>query len=352
MLDAFDHSIALDSSYSPAYEHAFQISMWLYGPDRWEAYASAYENLNPSGNEARAIRLVRDVLNSRRSAGDDDIRNADFSTLESAFQIISRWPDANETAVRIARVAAELAEGGAADTVWNWRLGGALSYRGHLKEVFSNRFLPLFPDLVAEAALLGDVSADSVRDHLESFATFSGRADLFAPWLALQKDTAGLESLARMLRDQSPGMEQFPANIRRDYGRYQYAVTQAYLTLARGDSVKALERFTAIADTACWYCYLPRVTRVQLLAATGREEDAKMLLDDDLPTPTAVGRAMDIVWALERARINERLGNLNEAIEAYALVARAWERADQELQPFVDEANAALLRLGRPRADS
>ncbi len=350
MIEAFDRSIALDSAYAPAYEHAFQISMWLSGPDRWEAYASKYQELNPDGYEARAISLVRDVLDARRSSGDAQMRQADFPTLESAFQILARWPDQDETAIRMARVALELAEGGPADTAWRWRFAGALSYRGHLVESFDNLFLP-WPDLVAEAGLLGNVPADGVRDLLEPFAVYDGRADLYAPWLAQQHDTLDLKQLGQTLRDQQPGLDQMPTNLREAYGLYQQAVVAAYLTLARGDSVAALEQFTALPDTACWFCYLPRVTRVQLLSALGRTEDARVRLEDDLPTALAVGRAIDVVWVLERARVNERLGNRQEAIEAYSFVARAWEHADPELQPFVTEATDAIARLGRPTAD-
>ena len=60
--------------------------------------------------------------------------------------------------------------------------------------------------------------------------------------------------------------------------------------------------------------------------------------------------AFDVVWALERARVNDRLGNEEEAIEAYAFVADSWRNADPELQPVVEEARAALARLsGEPR---
>jgi len=53
---------------------------------------------------------------------------------------------------------------------------------------------------------------------------------------------------------------------------------------------------------------------------------------------------------LERARVNERLGNKEKAITAYRFVAEVWLHADPELQPYVAEAKAALMRLaGEPR---
>jgi hypothetical protein len=52
-----------------------------------------------------------------------------------------------------------------------------------------------------------------------------------------------------------------------------------------------------------------------------------------------------VLYALERARVAERLGNRAEAIDGYALMADAWAKADAELQPTVTEAHQALRRL-------
>ena len=54
---------------------------------------------------------------------------------------------------------------------------------------------------------------------------------------------------------------------------------------------------------------------------------------------------VEILRALERGRVNERLRNRDRAIEGYALVVKAWRHADPELQGYVDEARAALTRL-------
>ena len=48
--------------------------------------------------------------------------------------------------------------------------------------------------------------------------------------------------------------------------------------------------------------------------------------------------------------MHERLGNRDQAIEAYAFVVEAWRDPDPELLPMVEEARAALARLtGEPR---
>jgi hypothetical protein len=60
--------------------------------------------------------------------------------------------------------------------------------------------------------------------------------------------------------------------------------------------------------------------------------------------------ALDVIWVLERARVNERLGNHDKAIRDYAYVMDVWRAADAVLQPFVEEARTAVARLvGEPR---
>jgi len=57
----------------------------------------------------------------------------------------------------------------------------------------------------------------------------------------------------------------------------------------------------------------------------------------------------DVLWRLERARVNQRLGNTERAIYDYSFVADVWRNADEMLQPNVTEAREALARLiGEP----
>jgi len=54
----------------------------------------------------------------------------------------------------------------------------------------------------------------------------------------------------------------------------------------------------------------------------------------------------EVSWALERAPVNERLGNRDRAVRDYSFVTRMWAHADSSLQPLVAEAHAGLKRLG------
>jgi hypothetical protein len=81
-----------------------------------------------------------------------------------------------------------------------------------------------------------------------------------------------------------------------------------------------------------------------LLAATGRPREAAVILAE---RSTLLPSAIDVLWALERARVAERLGDPATARRSYAVVADAWRDADADLSPVVDEARAALKRLAR-----
>ena len=138
-----------------------------------------------------------------------------------------------------------------------------------------------------------------------------------------------------------------PHAWQRARSRYLSDAAQAYLALARRDSGEALRRLTALPDTVPLTSPFEPLVRAQLLALRGRHQEAAALLDQDFPAYLHPGETL---WRLERGRVNERLGRRDKAIPEYRFVADVWRHADPELQPYVDEAKAALKRLtGEPR---
>ena len=109
------------------------------------------------------------------------------------------------------------------------------------------------------------------------------------------------------------------------------------------DSADALRRFLALPDTVC-PCGFDEIVTAQLLAARGRHTEAAALFGGTDRTSAVE------LWRLQRARVYEKSGRRNEALADYQYVSDAWRHADAELQPYVEEARAALKRLsGEPR---
>jgi hypothetical protein len=137
--------------------------------------------------------------------------------------------------------------------------------------------------------------------------------------------------------------------IAKDLIGYMIRSSNAFLTLVRGDTTKALSLFLALPDSACFtYCSLDALQRVQLLEARGRHQEALASLEQSsgslLPALPS-----DVLRTLVRGRLRERLGRREEAAADFNYVVDAWARADSVLQPYVTEARAGLTRLGAER---
>jgi hypothetical protein len=116
------------------------------------------------------------------------------------------------------------------------------------------------------------------------------------------------------------------------------------VALARRDTTDAIRRFEAAPDSMCAFCAkTDQRQKAALLAARSRDREALVLLEyrQDYFSPLDPG-----LRALERGRLYQRLGDRAKAIDAFGYVTDVWRRADPELQPFVNEAKAALQRLG------
>jgi hypothetical protein len=124
--------------------------------------------------------------------------------------------------------------------------------------------------------------------------------------------------------------------------------SRAYLALARGDTLTALNLFDALPDTACFgKCDLDRLVRIKLLAARGRFRDAarRLAATPGVNWPGSPVAPVRVLWELERGRVHERLGSRDTARASYAFVTAVWARADSALQPYVTEARTGLTRL-------
>jgi hypothetical protein len=66
-----------------------------------------------------------------------------------------------------------------------------------------------------------------------------------------------------------------------------------------------------------------KVTRVRLLRATGRNQEAARMLEAPL---TSASHALEVAWAMERGRAHELPGNRDNAFTPCFCVVQSWVR--------------------------
>ena len=360
-LEAFGRAIALDSSFMPGYFHTAELALWQGGPAEARRYLRAY-----LGHAAALVRGHRDpwasgVELSYRLLASDVSREqrekwlaaASPAELFAALHVLIAWRDSAETEVQLARAFA--ARPPASNSAWEdsttkqFFLALALGQRGHQREAQAvggplvwALALPLFG---ASADGTGALFSRLLRARSRPLDWVSyAEVYVAAGWWGAQRDTMSLRSMQRRM-DQIVHDSKSTLAIER-HARYGAASAHAYLALARGDTAEALRGFLVLPDSVCsWsFCVLDRLTTVHLLLAVGRLNDATAAIDRPFPEQLYFSSAEGL-WRLERARIAERVGQRAEAAREYAYVADAWRSADEELQPYVREAQAALQRL-------
>jgi eukaryotic-like serine/threonine-protein kinase len=334
-LEAFDRSIALDSAFGPAYIHPVDLGLRLGGAPLARRYIDAYLALDPKDINAQGIRFVDRLLDP---AGLDSLELKQLidsvgpEVLRHAAGI-SFWEDSASTAVRVMRAAA--ANKGVAPVAPAF----ALLLRGRVREALE--IAPENDFVKGMMAFAGIMPADSAETFMTQLAVKpqAGDAVSFTTlWWTMRGDTTALRQQGQRLQASSA---QVPAPFKRLL-RYQVAAIEAFRTLARRDTTAALERFAALPDTLCPFCWLGSLTYAQLLSARGRFREAAAVLNHE---PANGGDPRGVLWQLERGRVNERLGNRAEALTAYRRVATLWQKADPELKTYADEARAAMQRL-------
>jgi serine/threonine protein kinase len=353
VLDAFKRAIELDSAFAPAYIHAIEQGFTLDGAVSGLRYARAYLALNPTDKEAEGIQLVERLVDPRRARSTETAALLDtlpFEVVRNAWSALRRWPDSAETSTRLLRVLADRSRSSAAnvaDSLWIRALPVQLAVRGHLHE--AEQMVGTKPSRAfAELVLLGGIPADTAAAVFAQWlAGGVSQASLGAWWWASRGDTASLYALLRRL-DSASRAASTPASQRTTL--YRSLAAQAYLTLARRDTVKALEQFLALSDTLCLTCtFFDGLTTAGLLAASKRYAEAVRFLNSRLYTLIS---PLEVAYALERGRLAEKQGDAATALEAYSFVANAWMHADPELRPALSEAQAAVARFPRQIARS
>jgi eukaryotic-like serine/threonine-protein kinase len=353
-LDAFDRAIALDSAFTPSYVHAVPLALEYGGTPAGRRYARAFLAAGAMGAYAQSTSLIERLTDPAQRA--DAITyiadSADPHLVQTVWLALGRWHDSAETVVQLlrARAAAEQKAGRTTNTSV-FSLPSALASRGHIKEAASHT---TFPSLLAQYALVGGIPRDSVTQLARSWIDRPGDGILYVgPLMASVHDTATIGSAIRRVE---AAKRRPPANlppVAKDFFGYLLGSAQAYLALAKGDSADALRLFEALPDTAAFGgSGIDVLVHAQLLSARGRAREAAALLERPLVGFVPAMTPVEVLRALERGRAYEKLGDKERAIEAYAVVTRAWRDPDPELRPYTDEAREALTRLSGEKAST
>ncbi len=355
ILEAFDHAIALDSAFGPAYIRPVDIGFLLGRPALGKRYLDAFLALEQTDPNTEGLGLVRD-LTDRPPPWPTGIRRhmdtASTYVLFSAWWILRRYPDSAETSIRLARAIGASRRSGDPmlddSLVRLWALTRALADHGRLREAHAAAGAT-FPLEFAQVAVLGAAPAETravftgwLADSMAEQPTFeflSARL-LASAWWAARQDTTSLGEGVRRWEALARAAGQNPELKR--WAEYGAASGRAYAALAHRDTAEAVRRFAELPDSVC-PCLYDRIVTARLLGACGRRSEAAKLLDRS--APLRFWDPFDGLWWLERGRLAEALGQRARAIEAYRYVADLWRYADPELQPHVREARAGLGRL-------
>ena len=345
-LEAFDRAIALDSAFAPAYLLPIELAFDLADSARALRYARAYVALHPTGSDAEATRLMLRLIDSSEMASSSAARMLGEATPEMLIRIqnaLHRWPDEKETAILVTRVLAATDRPALTNLdcglpCRRTGLASNLSFRGHLREARAIAGLSRY--FASDFVLLGAIPPETIavigaRYRPTPEAPFLG----LLWWWSRQGDTASLSRYARM-GDSLGSVTRSDAS--KTSWSYITDVARAYHALGAHDTAGALRRFEALPDSICPSCTLPRLQRAQLLAAVGRLREAAEHVTEGQRiffAPSAV------LFALERGRVTEKLGEWDRAARSYQYVVDTWIYADASLKPYVAEAREALARL-------
>jgi eukaryotic-like serine/threonine-protein kinase len=362
-LATLDRAIALDSAFAPSYLHAADLASYLGDAAALRRYVAGYSVLSPSPDDS--LRLIDRLLDPGRAATAETehlLKVASVDALGEAWGLLQTLRDSAEVGVRVARLLAGRQGASASlagDSIVRRRLlASTLAYRGHLREAYQNvgrEDSGFFFSLFGELALLGGVPPDTAAAlfrrwlHRTPFwpeRLFNGLVTAL-PWWTARGDTLSLREFVRR-SDSATRSSTYWKDMDPGDPRYGASAARAYLAVARGDTAEAIRRLAAMRLTGrrifprCGYCWLEGLTYARLLEATGRHEAAFALLDPGFPQRHAY--PIRPLWTLERARVADRLGEREKAIESYRFITEVWRNADPELQPYVAEAHAALRR--------
>jgi hypothetical protein len=343
VLHSCDRAITLDSSLTPAYLHAIQVS-FHYGIADGRTHLAAYLNQHPTDILSDAMRLayrLTDPSLARDGVTRQTIDTASTYLVSSTADLLAEWPDSAENVIWMARRALETRAGKGADSLSrrdllaNW-----LAQRGHAIE--SMRTFPTQDRAIQFAVLdaIPSTEVDSLMTARDTARPGPGNCGYCVlSTHGIRGDTARMRHVIKWVDSASKGQ---PDSIQ---GMHHFIIASmhAWIALAQHDTTGAMRAFAAVPDSNCFSCGFNFLTRARLFIARGNYAEAAQLLDER--GTKMRDNVIGTITEFERGRAAEKLNDKPRAREAYAYVADMWQHGDPPFQRYVAESRAGLQRL-------
>lgn len=337
---AFQRSVALDSTFGPAYIHLVPLVGRFEGPEVARRIALRYLALQPTDADAEAIALAARLLDP---AEPDTLGLRQVLDTSRAPVLFEAWaathpiPDSAEVGIEVGRrlLRSERGLTGPLSDEANRRrfFVTVVAYRGHLREAMAAAGAGSRDALLTELTLVPNPPEPAGR----LLAAAPPLSITGLEWARARGDQATLQRIATLGGDR----RQAPADIQL---RYLAMAARGYLAILRGDSATGVQLLRAAPDSGC-ECYLHRLHLARVLIARGDLDEARNVLSREMEKLYG-GPLSQVLWELERGRLAEREGRRDAARRSYQFVRDVWRRADPELRDFVAAATAGLQRLG------
>jgi DNA-binding SARP family transcriptional activator/TolB-like protein len=351
---AFARAIELDSTFTLPYIHRIEYAVGRGDSAGAARLLGTFARLAPESRYVPWLRLVTEVAfgdpTAHATAALDTLGVHDLFWLGLTLRGQRCCWESAERALRKVRERGERRSDATRLLFWislaQGRAGEALGWvddpfmpeasKGLLLQVLAELGVPIPPArLDATLALDAAESGDALR-------LFSGgsHAAQRARWQVLRSSLERLRSRAQQLRQTGDSSEAgFTEAVRQaleGYASWRRGERDRALRLLAGSQRQAVGNWRREIVNARLRWWLGR-----LLLEMGRPREALPYFESLAGSTTGAAHLADY----ERARIYERLGQLERAHEAYALFLAPRRHADPLFQPMIREARAALERL-------
>ena len=338
---ALDRAVELDPGFAPYVIHPIQLALVSGDSARAAHLVETFGAVRPGSPNDRIHRIIQ----SQEYGAQDSISVAAAADTLSAFGAYTRLLVQSSRSEEL--LEAYLLREAEASGQIDMRLCLHLPLRhGHLQKLADYATDPrMAPDQVFFCPYMARILGLPISDELLEQAIarlpqeILDTPDFFeATWAIDHGRWDEYETVVSRMRERLEEAEAEGDSAAINGGRFQLRSAEAFGLMARGQLEEAVAAFEALRSS--WWTH--RWWLGQMYLELGRPRDAIEWLN----TFVSISGAYWPLAYLYIGQANEELGDAEQARNAYATFVDMWLDADPELQPLVEEARAALKRLG------